>query len=199
MIYGYARVSTKGQARDGNSLDAQTAILTEAGAEKIYYDSYTGTTTDRPEFDKLKDILAPGDKLLITKLDRFARTVAQGSSLIESLIEKDVTVHVLNIGIMDNTPTGKLIRNIMLSFAEFERDMIVERTQEGKAIAREKGVRVDGRPEKDIPLSLLQNFLEKQKDGELTVNQCCSELGIGRTTWYKKIALLSNKCYNQSK
>lgn len=199
MIYGYARVSTKGQARDGNSLDAQTAILTEAGAEKIYYDSYTGTTTDRPEFDKLKDILAPGDKLLITKLDRFARTVAQGSSLIESLIEKDVTVHVLNIGIMDNTPTGRLIRNIMLSFAEFERDMIVERTQEGKAIAREKGVRVDGRPEKDIPLSLLQNFLEKQKDGELTVNQCCSELGIGRTTWYKKIALLSNKCYNQSK
>lgn len=199
MIYGYARVSTKGQARDGNSLDAQTAILTEAGAEKIYYDSYTGTTTDRPEFDKLKDILAPGDKLLITKLDRFARTVAQGSSLIESLIEKGVTVHVLNIGIMDNTPTGRLIRNIMLSFAEFERDMIVERTQEGKAIAREKGVRVDGRPEKDIPLSLLQNFLEKQKDGELTVNQCCSELGIGRTTWYKKIALLSNKCYNQSK
>lgn len=88
MIYGYARVSTKGQARDGNSLEAQTSILTEAGAEKIYYDSYTGTTTDRPEFDKLKDILAPRDKLLITKLDRFARTVAQGSSLIESLIEK---------------------------------------------------------------------------------------------------------------
>lgn len=196
MIYGYARVSTKGQARDGNSLEGQTNSLTEAGAEKIYYDSYTGTTTDRPEFDKLKDILAPRDKLLITKLDRFARTVAQGSSLIESLIEKGVTVHVLNIGIMDNTPTGRLIRNIMLSFAEFERDMIVERTQEGKAIAREKGVRVDGRPEKDIPLSLLQNFLEKQKDGELTVNQCCSELGIGRTTWYKKIALLSNKCYN---
>lgn len=121
MIYGYARVSTKGQARDGNSLEAQTSALTEAGAEKIYYDSYTGTTTDRPEFDKLKDILSPGDKLLITKLDRFARTVAQGSLLIESLIEKGVTVHVLNIGIMDNTPTGKLIRNIMLSFAEFER------------------------------------------------------------------------------
>lgn len=196
MIYGYARVSTRGQARDGNSLEAQTSILTEAGAEKIYYDSYTGTTTDRPEFDKLKDILAPGDKLLITKLDRFARTVAQGSSLIESLIEKGVTVHVLNIGIMDNTPTGKLIRNVMLSFAEFERDMIVERTQEGKAIAREKGIRVDGRPEKDIPLPLLQKFLKKQKDGDLTVNQCCSELGIGRTTWYKKIALLSDQCYN---
>lgn len=192
MIYGYARVSTKGQARDGNSLEAQTATLTEAGAEKIYCDSYTGTMTERPEFDKLKNILVHGDKLLVTKLDRFARTVAQGSSLIESLIEKGITVHVLNIGIMDNTPTGKLIRNVMLSFAEFERDMIVERTSEGKAIAREKGIRVDGRPEKDVPLPLLQIFLKKQKDGELTVNQCCAELGIGRTTWYKKIALLSN-------
>lgn len=187
MIYGYARVSTKGQARDGNSLEAQTTLLKEAGAQKVFYDSYTGTTTDRPEFDKLKNVLEKGDKLLVTKLDRFARSASQGSVLIESLIERGVTVHVLNIGVMDNTPTGKLIRNVMFSFAEFERDMIVERTQEGKAIAREKGVRVDGRPEKEIPLDVLKNFSEKQKEGKLTVNQCCEKLGIGRTTWYKKI------------
>ncbi len=192
MIYGYARVSTKGQARDGNSLEAQTHTLTEAGATEIYCDSFTGTKIDRPEFDKLKRKLLPGDTLIVTKLDRFARSASQGSQMIEELIMQGITVHVLNIGVMDNTPTGKLIRNIMLSFAEFERDMIVERTQEGKAIAREKGVRVDGRPEKDIPIPLLKNFLEKQKDGELTVNQCCAELGIGRTTWYKKIALLSD-------
>lgn len=187
MIYGYARVSTKGQARDGNSLEVQTTLLKEAGAQKVFYDSYTGTTTDRPEFDKLKSVLEKGDKLLVTKLDRFARSASQGSILIESLIERGVTVHVLNIGVMDNTPTGKLIRNVMFSFAEFERDMIVERTQEGKAIAREKGVRVDGRPEKEIPLDVLKNFSEKQKEGKLTVNQCCEKLGIGRTTWYKKI------------
>ena len=192
MIYGYARVSTKGQARDGNSLEAQTHTLTEAGATEIYCDSFTGTKIDRPEFDKLKRKLLPGDTLIVTKLDRFARSASQGSQMIEELIMQGITVHVLNIGVMDNTPTGKLIRNIMLSFAEFERDMIVERTQEGKAIAREKGVRVDGRPEKDIPIPLLKNFLEKQKDGELTVNQCCAKLGIGRTTWYKKIALLSD-------
>ncbi len=192
MIYGYARVSTKGQARDGNSLEAQSHALMEAGATKIYSDSFTGTKIDRPEFDKLKTKLLPGDTLITTKLDRFARSASQGSQMIEALIAQGVTVHILNLGVMDNTPTGKLIRNIMFSFAEFERDMIVERTQEGKAIAREKGIRVDGRPEKDIPLPLLQNFLKKQKDGELTVNQCCSELGIGRTTWYKKIALLSN-------
>lgn len=184
MIYGYARVSTKGQARDGNSLEGQTAALKEAGADKIYYDSFTGRKMDRPEFDKLKTALSYGDKLIVTKLDRFARSASQGSQLIESLIEKGVTVHVLNIGIMDNTPTGRLIRNVMLSFAEFERDMIVERTQEGKAIAREKGIRVDGRPKLKLSLTSLEKLREKQKDGEMTVLECCEQLGISRSSWY---------------
>ena len=125
--------------------------------------------------------------MVVTKLDRFARSAVQGSQLIESLIKKGVTVHVLNIGIMDNTPTGKLIRNIMLSFAEFERYMIVERTQEGKAIAREKGIRVDGRPKKNIPIDIFQKFRVKQKGGELTVEECCNRLNISRSTWYNKI------------
>ena len=180
MIYGYARVSTKGQARDGNSLDGQATLLKEAGATKIYYDSFTGR-----KMDKLKSVLKSGDKLIVTKLDRFARSAAQGSQLIESLIEQGITVHVLNIGVMDNTPTGKLIRNIMLSFAEFERDMIVERTQEGKAIAREKGIRVDGRPSLDLPSELFQKFRKKQKDGEMTVEECCEKLNISRSSWYK--------------
>ena len=68
--------------------------------------------------------------------------------MIDSLIEKGITVHILNMGIMDNTPTGKLIRTIFLAFAEFERDMIVERTTEGKAIAKEKGGYKEGRPQK---------------------------------------------------
>lgn len=89
---------------------------------------------------------------------------------------------------MDNTPTGKLIRNVMLSFAEFERDMIVERTSEGKAIAREKGIRVDGRPKKDVPLPLFRDFVKKQKDGEMTVAECCAVLNISRSTWYKKLS-----------
>lgn len=189
MIYGYARVSTKGQARDGNSLEHQIAVLKNAGAEKIFSDSFTGTKIDRPEFDKLKETLTNGDKLIVTKLDRFARSAAQGSELIESLIQKGVTVHILNMGIMDNTPTGKLIRTIMLGFAEFERDMIVQRTQEGKEIARSKGVRVDGRPEKIIPHDEFQKFRKLQKDGTLTVNQCCKELEISRSKWYNMIAM----------
>lgn len=191
MVYGYARVSTKGQARDGNSLEHQMAVLKNAGAEKIFSDSFTGTKIDRPEFDKLKEMLTNGDKLIVTKLDRFARSAAQGSELIESLIQKGVTVHILNMGIMDNTPTGKLIRTIMLGFAEFERDMIVQRTQEGKEIARSKGVRVDGRPEKIIPLDVFQKLRKLQKDGTLTVNQCCEELGISRSKWYNMIAMQS--------
>jgi len=191
MIYGYARVSTKGQAKDGNSLEAQDKVLREAGAEKIYCDSFTGTKLTRPEFDKLKALLQEGDTLIVTKLDRFARSVTQGIEMIEELISKGVTVHILNLGIMDNSPTGRLIRNVMLSFAEFERDMIVERTQEGKAIAREKGIRVDGRPMKVVPPEELEKFRKLQKGGELTVVECCKQLGISRSKWYKIVAIQS--------
>ncbi len=185
MIYGYARVSTKGQAKDGNSLDNQIHALKEAGAKQIYCDSFTGTKMSRPEFDKLKAVLSDGDKLIVTKLDRFARSAAHGSELIENLINHGVTVHILNLGVMDKSPTGKLIRTILLGFAEFERDMILERTQEGKMIAREKGIRVDGRPEKYVDHDLLENLQEKQKNGLITVDACCLELGISRSKWYR--------------
>ena len=148
MIYGYARVSTNGQAKDGNSLERQVQLLKEAGAEKIYNDAFTGTKTDRPELKKILSNLQPGDKLIVTKLDRMARSVAQGGELIESLLNQGVAVHVLNMGLMDNTPTGRLIMHIILAIAEFEGDMIVERTQEGKAVARTKKGYREGRPKK---------------------------------------------------
>ena len=148
MIYGYARVSTNGQAKDGNSLERQVQLLKEAGAEKIYKDAFTGTKTDRPELKKILNNLQPGDKLIVTKLDRMARSVTQGVDLLESFLNQGVTVHVLNMGLMDNTPTGRLIMHIILAIAEFERDMIVERTQEGKAVARTKKGYREGRPKK---------------------------------------------------
>lgn len=82
MIYGYARVSTKGQARDGNSLDAQKAALLAAGATEIYADTFTGTKLDRPEFQRLRETLHLGDTLIVTKLDRLSRSVSQASGLI---------------------------------------------------------------------------------------------------------------------
>lgn len=148
MIYGYARVSTKGQAKDGNSLEAQEKALRESGSNEIYVDAFTGTKTDRPEFDKLMDKIQKGDTLIVTKLDRFARSMTQGSELVSDLIEKGIKVYILNIGVMDNTPSSKLIRNVFFAFAEFERDMIVERTMEGKAIAKQNPDFREGRPKK---------------------------------------------------
>ena len=148
MIYGYCRVSSKGQAKDGNSLEAQEKALKERGAEKIYTDVYTGTTTDRPELDKLLEVVRPGDTIIVTKLDRMARSVLQGIELMNGLIEQGISIHVLNMGLMDDTPTGKLIRNVMLCFAEYERDMIMQRTRAGKEIAKQKDGFREGRPHK---------------------------------------------------
>ena len=148
MIYGYARVSTKGQATNGNSLDEQVKALENEGCKVVVKEQYTGTTTDRPKFKELIEKLQAGDTLKVTKLDRFARTAADGSQLVKSLLHRGVKVHILNMGMIDDTPTGRLIANILLSFAEFERDMIVERTQAGKAIARTKAGFKEGRPKK---------------------------------------------------
>ena len=183
MIYGYARVSTKGQAKDGNSLESQIETLKNNGAIEIYSDSFTGTKTDRPNFNKLLNKLNPGDTLMVTKLDRFARSMTQGSELVNELIDKGIRVNILNIGIMDNTPSSKLIRNIFFSFAEFERDMIVERTQEGKAIAKTKEGFKEGRPKK---------YTDKQLDnalsmitvngGDKSYNEVAELLGISKST-----------------
>lgn len=151
MIYGYARVSTVRQMKNGNSLEDQITKLKEAGALEVVCDSYTGTKMERPEFSALLDRLQPGDKLIVTKLDRFARTAVEGGAIVKELHEKGVTIHILNMGIADNTPMGKLMVTMLLAFAEFERDMIVERTQSGKAIAKANGKRVDGRPKKFKP------------------------------------------------
>ena len=136
MKFGYIRVSTRKQARDGNSLEAQREALTAAGAEKIYTDAFTGTRMERPEWDKLRAHLRRGDVLIVTRLDRLARSVSQASGLITEMIDEGITINVLNLGVLSNDSVNTLLRNVLLSFAQFERDMIVQRTQEGKAVAR---------------------------------------------------------------
>ena len=148
MVYGYARVSTYGQARDGNSLEVQINALRNAGAIQIFSDVFSASKNERPQLDNLLNIIQTGDTLIITKLDRIARSLVHGIQLLECLSNKGVIIDVINMGIIDDSPTGKLIRNIMLSFSEFERDMIIQRTQEGKAIARQNPNFRDGRPKK---------------------------------------------------
>ena len=94
MIYGYARVSTKGQAKDGNGLDVQKAALEAADAEEIYEEAFTGTKKDRPVLNKLLNELQQGDTLVVTKLDRIARSASQGAELVKGLLEKGVTVRI---------------------------------------------------------------------------------------------------------
>lgn len=184
MIYGYARVSTKGQAKDGNSLEAQEAELKKGGAEKIYTDAYTGTQTHRPELDKLIGVLQDGDTIVVTKLDRIARSLRQGIDLIDSLVEKGVAVNVLNMGKIDDTPTGKLIRNVMLSFAEFERDMIMQRTAEGKAIARQQPGYREGRKEKYSKAQI--DHAMELLNGSYSYRQVAEKTGISKSTLIRK-------------
>ncbi len=182
-IYGYARVSTRGQAKDGNSIESQEQQLKENGATEIYSDSFTGTKIDRPQLDKLLSILNDGDTLVVTKLDRIARSLSQGSELVNELINKGIKVNILNIGIMDNTPASKLIRNIFFSFAEFERDMIVERTQEGKAIAKTKEGFKEGRPKEYTPVQIKHALsLLIVNGGEYSYNQVAEITGISKST-----------------
>jgi DNA invertase Pin-like site-specific DNA recombinase len=185
MKYGYARVSTFHQ-----DLESQLQALEKENCDKIYSDKFTGTKTDRPQFNKVLEELKEGDTLVVTKLDRFARTTADGINTIKGLFEKGIKVHVLNMGLVEDTPTGRLILSVMLAFAEFERDMIVERTQEGKAIAKQKPDFREGRPKKygkkqvEHALQLLQDHSYKQVE---------EQTGISKSTLIRAKKRLENE------
>ena len=147
-IYGYARVSTTGQYKQGNSIENQVELLRNAGCTKIFEETYTGTKKDRPILKNLLKELNTGDTLVVTKLDRLARTAVEGVTLVQELLADGINVNILNMGMLENSPVGKLILTIMLAYAEFERDLIIERTQEGKEIAKKNPDYREGRPPK---------------------------------------------------
>lgn len=180
MIYGYARVSTVSQGRDGNSLEDQVAALRSYGCQEIIEEAFSGKTMDRPQFRKLMDRLNKGDTLVVCKLDRFARTAIEGVQTVRSLFERGVRVHILNMGLIENTLTGNLILTVMLAFAEYERGMIVERTQTGKEAARLDPNFRDGRPKKFTPeqLALGLTLLEQGN----TYRQVTAMTGISKST-----------------
>ncbi len=139
-VYGYARVSTKGQ-----ELEVQIEALEKENVEHIYKEKFTGTSTDRPQLQELIETLQAGDKLVVTKLDRLARNTKEGIDLVESLFAKGVKVHVLNVGLLEDTSMGRFFLTTLLAVAEMERNMIIERTQEGKAIAKQNPNYREGR------------------------------------------------------
>ena len=180
MIFGYARVSTATQGRDGNSLEDQVAALQKYGCQEIVEEAFSGKTMERPKFQRLLDRLQEGDTLVVCKLDRFARTAIEGVQTVRELFERGIRVHILNMGLVENTLTGNLILTVMLAFAEYERGMIVERTQTGRAIARQDPDFREGRPKKFTPqqLQLGLSLLEQGK----TYSQITAMTGISKST-----------------
>ena len=179
MIIGYARVSTNGQ-----DLESQIEELKIRGAEKIYSEKFTGTSVDRPVFERVLKKLKKGDTLMVTKLDRFARNTVEAIQVVQKLFNKKIAVHILNIGIIEDTPTGRLTFNIFSAFAEFERDMIVTRTQEGKMYAKMHNQSFkEGRPKKytvyqlDLAMKLLKtnSYHEVAKKTGISVSTLCRE------------------------
>lgn len=134
MLYGYARVSTLGQ-----SLDNQIETLIDKGVseENIFSDQYTGSKINRPGFTGLFNKLESGDSLVVTKLDRLARNTREALNVIDELQDKGVVINILNLGIINDSSIGKFTTTVLLAVAEMERDMIVNRTQEGKEYAKE--------------------------------------------------------------
>lgn len=192
MIYGYVRVSTAKQV-DGNSYEEQTTSITQRYSNaKIIYEQESGAE-ERPIFLKLLGDVVSGDMIVVTKLDRFCRSTKEGLEYIDILRDKGVSVHILNMGVIENTPIGRMIVTNLLAFAEFERAMIKERTQAGKAIARTKEGYVEGRPRIEVEDDVLDILYRKQQTGEITVKECCEELGICRATWYNITSVERNK------
>ena len=188
VIYGYSRVSSISQ-----SLDTQVQALKEYGCEKIFREKISGRTLRRPQFQNLLHTLAQGDSVVVTKLDRFARSTRDALATIEALNQKGVSLVVLNMGgdvVNTSTPIGKLMITVLSGIAEFEADMIHERQLEGIAIAKERGI-YKGRPQtytgyhKGLQHAL--KLFSERSENKMSVNEICEITKISRATLYRAL------------
>lgn len=186
-IIGYCRVSTRGQL-DGNSIEEQSKkILERYSNAEIIEESYSGAK-DRAVFNKLLSNLEAGDTLVVTKLDRFCRTTKEGLQYIDLLMGNGVKIHILNMGLIEDTAMGRLIVTNLLAFAEFERAMIIERTQSGKAIAKTKEGYKEGRPKK-YTAKQLDNAVSMLaiNGGNKSYKEVAELLGISKSTLIREV------------
>lgn len=179
MILGYARVST-----DEQNLDRQIDALEKNGAEKIYFEKITGRKSDRPQLIELMDYARKGDMIVITELSRLGRSTKDLILISEKLNEKGIMLKSLKENIDTNTPTGKLMFGMLAVLAEFERNVIVERVNEGIKSARERG-KIGGRPKvSNDKLSLACKLYESK---EYTVKEITNMTGISKATLYREL------------
>lgn len=180
MKIGYARVSTKNQ-----SLFLQVKALKEAGCLQIHQEVASGAKTARPVLDEIVRNLREGDTLIIWKLDRLGRNLAHLIHLVTKLIEKKVGLISLNDPIDTTTAQGRLVFGIFASLAEFERELIRERTQAGLESARSRG-RKGGRPKGMSILAIEKSAIAEAlyKNGTIPVKKIAEQLSISKTTLY---------------
>lgn len=179
-LIGYARVSTVDQ-----HLDAQLDALAAAGCDKVFTDKLSGKLASRPQFDAALAYLRPGDTLVVTKLDRVGRSVKNLIEVAEQLRERGIDLRVLLQGIDTSTPAGKMMFHMLAAIAEFERDLISERTNEGLAAARARG-RTGGRPPKLTPAQLRTARLLYEARTQ-TVQEIADQFGVSRNTLYNAL------------
>jgi DNA invertase Pin-like site-specific DNA recombinase len=180
MFLGYARISSKDQ-----NLDLQLDALKKAGCELLFKDIISGAKTNRPALDKMLEQARKGDIIVVWKLDRLGRSLKHLVELIALLIDKGIGFKSLNDNIDTTTSQGRLIFNIFASLAEFERDLISERTKAGLQAARSRG-RVGGRPKGLSENAKLKAIVCETlyKEGQLSISQICTQLNLSKNTFY---------------
>ncbi|NET35544.1 MAG: recombinase family protein [Cyanothece sp. SIO1E1] len=197
MKIGYARVSTKEQ-----NLSLQIDALKKEGCYMVFQEKVSGSKADRPELRKMIEQLREGDIIIIWKLDRLGRSLRDLVNLIREIQDRGAGLKSLNDSIDTTTAHGKLIFHIFASLAEFERDIISERTKAGLASARARG-RVGGRPKglskEALDKAIIVETLYKQ--GDMSIAQICKHVSIARSTVYnylkfRKVKLGSGESRN---
>ena len=180
MKIGYARVSTLDQ-----NPDLQRDALKKAGCEKVFVDQVSGTVAARPGLDKIQELLRPGDTLVVWRLDRLGRSLPDLIGWVTYLETHGVALQSLHETIDTRTPTGKLTFHLFGALAEFERNLIRERTQAGLAAARARG-RLGGRP-KALDSDKRQLAVELYHQKKMSVGKICTMLGISKPTLYSYV------------
>lgn len=179
MIIGYARVSTTGQ-----SLETQLEKLEAAGCEKVMHEKESGKSAEnRAELQKALEFVREGDVLVITKLDRLARSMNDLTTITDQLNRKGVGFIVTDQDIDTTTPTGKLLFNILGSLAEFERDLIKARCAEGIKAAKAKGVKLGRKP--TVTGDIAASIKADVEAGEMTKGAIAAKYGVSRQTVYR--------------
>lgn len=179
-LIGYARVSTADQ-----SLDMQVKALKKAGCDQVFTDVASGAKADRPGLQKALDYLRAGDTLMVWKIDRLGRTLPHLVQTVDELRERGVAFRSITDNIDTSTTNGKLLFNVIALLAEFERDLIKERTKAGLAASRARG-RKGGRRATVTPEVLARARTLMDKKG-MTVGEAAFALSVGRSTLYRAL------------